>query len=176
MGTKVHHLEALPGIKDLHTLLEVINNKAKYLKILDELESLRKDTNEKIELVGKAEEIENLHTQANILADEAKYNLSSANEEASKIVEDSKIKASEIIKSATDRENRAKEKMTSLEDYETKKMRELKDKEISLNEKRKETDKKEIEASNLYDKACLLKKTYEDAIKKLEDAGVKIAI
>jgi len=176
MGTKVHHIEAFPGIKDLYALIEIINDKKKYSNALEEMESLRKDLNDKIDLIGKVDEIERLRSESVNLKKQAQDLLTSANEKASKSIEDASSKAEEIVQFAKDREAKSKEKQKSLEDMESRNMRELKAKEDRLNEQFEALKKREVDASNLYDKARLLKQTYEDAVEKLKKAGVKIAV
>ena len=55
MATKVHHVQSLAGINDFRSLLDLIRNEGKYRELLDTLESMSKECEEKIELAGGAD-------------------------------------------------------------------------------------------------------------------------
>lgn len=84
--SKTHHFKELPGTRELYTLLNIINNKDKYEKILEELEGARFNANKAIEEKGLAGEIGALHSQAKADRGQTKHDLEEARETAQNLV------------------------------------------------------------------------------------------
>lgn len=96
MATKVHHVQALPGVRDLYTLLDVFRNAETYAAMLDELEAKRKEVNDLIEMAGKASEIPSLHQAAQVRLQQAEAELAKAQEKAQAITNDAKTHIEEV--------------------------------------------------------------------------------
>lgn len=96
MATKVHHVQAMPGVRDLYTLLDVFRNAETYAAMLDELEAKRKEVNDLIEMSGKASEIPSLHQAAQVKLQQAEAALAEAQEKTQTIINDAKKHVEEV--------------------------------------------------------------------------------
>lgn len=172
MSTKVHHDIAIAGMKDLNTLLDIIQNKDKYTKAMKDLEAATAKANETIKLAGGATKLKNLESE---LASKESY----LNANSTALSE-----AKRTFKA--DKANQIKEMKTKLSDMETEKQKVWDIRNVSLlnGEKalasankelsRRESiiDDKEQRLENQFKLADNLKEEYEAKVAKIKAAGL----
>lgn len=78
MGRPLQKIEALAGVKDLASLLEVLSDPKRYAACLKEMEGLRDQINVRIEAVGHVDQIQRLRAEATSMHAEARKALSAA--------------------------------------------------------------------------------------------------
>lgn len=122
MATKTHHIEAMPGLRDLYLLLQIINDPARYQHVLAELEQKRKDANDLIELTGPASGIPGMLQVA-----EAKL------KQADKVLADTQAQAQSLLDEAAKRAENIDNEMAA-------KVAELNDRIAAFNATRRETE------------------------------------
>lgn len=136
MATKRHHFQELPGTRDLYVLLNIINNKDEYTKILSEMETLRASANKAIEEKGLAGNIENLYNDAKADRLQAKRELDEARETAQNLI----IEGQEALNQCLEEVQGQK---ASLEMIKSKQMESLNAEREELEEREKSLSKKE---------------------------------
>jgi len=83
MGTMAK-IPALAAITDLTSLLAMLTDPKKYKDAVGQLEKLRNEINDRIELVGKVNQIERLRIEAEKMANEAAATLKTVTEQIEK--------------------------------------------------------------------------------------------
>lgn len=78
MGRPLQKIEALAGVKDLASLLEVLSDPKRYETCLKEMEGLRDQINVRIEAVGHVDQIQRLRAEAQSMHAEARKTLGAA--------------------------------------------------------------------------------------------------
>jgi len=164
MSTKIHHIPAIAGIRDLYTLLDVIKNKDKYTKVLNELEKARLEANDSFSKVGSAEQIDNLHKQSVVKYEQAKHALLTAQEKAEQITQEAGQKQKQIMveldKKSVELDARTKEfndRMNVIQSG-------LETRESEITKREQAAEKKETEARKAIQEA---NKSKEEYIEKL---------
>jgi hypothetical protein len=76
----------VPGLRDLQQVLDLINDKDRYAKALDELGKAHEEAVAATALLGKADEIDDLHAQAKHEAEVYREKMTGANKEAEDIL------------------------------------------------------------------------------------------
>lgn len=171
MATKIHHIPAIPGIKEAHDFLELINNKDKLTKVINQLEAIRAEANEAIKKKYKASEIDELLDMANADREKAKFELAEANGKADRIIAEAKetiekekkdigerIRKLNILQSSVDEEKRIfnNEKNSATE---------------LLDKRERETDKKETELSSKIAITEKLRLEYKEKLLRIRKAA-----
>jgi len=161
--SKTHHFKELPGTRELYTLLNIINNKDKYEKILEELEGARFNANKAIEEKGLAGEIEALHSQARADRGQAKHDLDEARETAQNLVSEGQGALAQCLKEVKEQRDKVGLEVKSASE-------ELSVRESQLNGKKESLDRTEIilqkKQSELDQKAEHLEKLEKDIEEK----------
>lgn len=170
MATKKHHYQELPGTKELYVLLNIINDKDKYSKILEEMEKTRMDANKAIEDLGIAGEITSYNAEAKVNYEKSKQVLREAQDKAEEILSEVNDKLVSTNKELDDREAAFKK----LQDDNYKEIHEI---QISVNkkenenrEKEKELSLKESELARLSSNLKVLEQDLEEKRKILSDS------
>ena len=153
MTIKVHHLNALAGTRELFMFLDIINDPEKYKKLLEGIEKQRDELNEKIELIGKVDQIDTLKSHAVRVVNEANSLLENAKNEAIEVKESAKERLYKKEKTLDDREKVLGEKEKEFSIHVTQKNNELNSLEVSLDEREKSLTERESEASLLSERA-----------------------
>jgi chromosome segregation ATPase len=165
------------GTADLATLLRLITDKdfqAQVARYLTDMEEARKAMNETIEAYGKAELLEELITKARIDANQADEVLVNAQEEAARIQDE----AEEALTKAWAEVNSEKEKLDNRRNLmnrdEASHREDMRNREEALGDKARDLENKRKDAERTEKQAAELRTKYEEAVKRLKDAGVDI--
>ena len=178
MATKIHHLQAVPGSRELFTILEIINDKKKFSEALEELESKRKEVNELIDVVGDAEEIKSLHSKVKEDADraerfaqqrinEANKEFAEAHERTEQLIKDARDKADEIVSVVKAKEDSLDKRTDIFNKESSDKQRDLEARLQEVIKRESEVRKREGEANAKLEEGLRLKSLYEEKIEKI---------
>ncbi len=99
------------GLGVIEFLIELLENKKEVQKVIDEIDAARIKANERIAIVGKAQDVDRLHGKADAALRDANRALEEAKFEAEKVKKKAGLsavakqrKAQEVLQAAVDRE------------------------------------------------------------------------
>ena len=171
---KPSQIPAVPEVKDVFALIELVTNPQKVKQHLQALEAYRNDINARIELVGKAEDIERLHGEAQELKRDAGIALERANDKAKEVLEEARAKAEKLEKDAA-------EGLAKREAALDARSSELSQQGAEVAEKRAAAEKLAADSNDALKQAARdmaqateMRDRYEAAIRRLKAAGVKV--
>ena len=171
MSTKVHHIPAIPGIKETHDFLELVNNKDKLTTVLNQLETARKEANEAIKNKYKASEIDELLGKANADREKAQFELAEANGKADRII----VEANETIEKAEKEFGERRRELDLLQSSVQEAQRIFDNEKNSatelLNKREKEIDKKETELASKIAITEKLRVEYKEKLLRIRKAA-----
>lgn len=172
--SKTHHFKELPGTRELYTLLNIINNKDKYEKILEELEGARFNANKAIEEKGLSGEIEAIHSQAKADRGQAKHDLEEARETAQNLITEGQEALTQCLEEVKERrdgldlEVNSKSKALSVRESQLNSKEEsLERTEVILQKKQSELDQKAEHLEKLEKEVEEKRQILSDSIEKL---------
>jgi chromosome segregation ATPase len=158
------------GIKDLYTLLEVINNEDKISKCLKAIESERKQLNDMVLAVGKVKDIDKIRAQAQVLLSDATQRLNAAKQEAIDVTIKAKDEAEALVAAAyKEREATTTEKSSFFKEKKEAQAH-LESWAKSLEKKQAAVDEREKKAASLSQEAVSSRNKYNEIINTMQNS------
>lgn len=175
MGTKVHHtIPPIPGIKDAHDFLELVNNKEKLAKVINHLESLRKEANDAIKNRYKADKIDEILDEASADKQKAKFEIATANTEATRIITETRENAEKVRNELNTKQIKLKEREDSLIEAQKISNDEINTLSESLEKREVVITENEVRLAGLLSTNNKLKTELKDKLSRLKKAAEEI--
>lgn len=170
MSSKIHHLNPPGGLRELYTLIEILNDKDKYTAMVNEIETKRAEANDLISLIGPAKDIHRLRAEAESLTNTAKQNVAIATERARVVIKEAKHEAEKVTNRARDIQEKTDQALLTFNEErqaQTKSMNKVRTDQM---EKEASLEKREEEAEALMSEAQEIKDKYDDKYQNLKKA------
>jgi len=168
MATK--HYQPLPGTRELYALLNIINDKEKYGKVLEEMEDTRLRANKAVEERGLSGNIESLYRQADADRLQAKTELDDAREMAQNLVSEGEEALNQCKEEVKEQKEKFKKEVKKITEVNNAKESELTEKEKALSKKEESLSKLSLKLEQKEEYLEKLKKDVEEKRQVLSGA------